>query len=116
MGAALVSAISGLEPVDLDDKPAADTRPGAVIGHQDSDWTAPDCGEGDLFDDPDEDAKLLALIHEQDPGWTPPGRGNSAGPGGTVSWMEVVRNATEHDIQVKVAAHGATVRGFVRLT
>jgi hypothetical protein len=30
--------------------------------------------------------------------------------------MEVVRNATEREIQAQVAAHGTAARGFVRLT
>jgi hypothetical protein len=102
LGSALASALSNLPPVSLDE--------------QDPDGTAADCGEGDLFDDPDEDARLIALIYEQDPDWTPPGRGHPEDPSGKISWMEVVRNATERDIQAKVAAHGTAARGFVRLT
>lgn len=102
LGSALASAISGLTPVSLDDTPAADPA-------------ASDCGEGDLFDDPGEDARLIALVHEQDPDWAPPGRGHPD-PSGTISWMEVVRNATEREIQAKVAARGTAAHGFVRLT
>jgi hypothetical protein len=117
LGSALASAISGLQPVSPDDNPAADsdpdTGPTAVSREQDSDGTASDCGEGNLFDDPDEDTKLIALIHEQDPDWTPPGGGDPEDPSGKISWMEVVRNATEREIQAKVAARAA--RGFMRL-
>jgi len=120
LGSALASAISSLTPVSLDDTPAADsnadTGPSAVIREQDSDSTASDCGEGDLFDDPDEDARLIALVHEQDPDWTPPGCGHPEDPSGKISWMEVVRNATEREVQAKVAARGTAARGFVRLT
>jgi hypothetical protein len=119
IGSALASAISNLKPVSLDDNSAADSNadagPTAVAHEQDSDWTAPDCGEGDLFDDPDEDTRLIALIHERDPDWTPPGRGDPEDPSGKISWMEVVRNATEREIQAKVAAHGTSARGFLRL-
>jgi len=69
-----------------------------------------------LFDDPDEDARLIALVHEQDPDWTPPGCGHPEDPSGKISWMEVVRNATEREVQAKVAARGTAARGFVRLT
>jgi hypothetical protein len=120
LGAALASAISSLDPVRPDDSPATDpdagAGPAAVIREQDSGWTAPDCGEGELFDDPDEDTRLIALIHEQDPDWTAPGCGDPEDPSGKISWMEVVRNATESEIQARVAAHSAATRGFVRLT
>jgi hypothetical protein len=102
LGSALASAIGSLTPASLDDTPAADAN-------------ASDCGEGDLFDDPDEDARLIALVHEQDPDWTPPGHGHPGDPGGKVSWMEVVSNATEREIQAKVAIRGTVARGFVRL-
>jgi hypothetical protein len=119
LGGALAGALSSLDPVSLEGDPAAesnaDAGPAMVIREQGPDGTAADCGEGDLFGDPDEDARLIALIHEQDPDWTPPGGGDPADPSGTISWMEVVRNATERDIQAKVAAHGAAARGFVRL-
>jgi hypothetical protein len=98
----LASVLNGPEPVSLDE--------------QESDRTAPDCGEGELFDDPDEEARLIALIQERDPGWIPPGGGDPEDPSGKVSWMEVVRNATEREIQAKLAAHGTTARGFLRLT
>jgi hypothetical protein len=109
LGSALASAISGLMPVGLDDDPAAESK-------ADTGPTAPDCGEGDLFDDPDEDTRLIALIQEQDPDWTPPGYADPEDRSGKVSWMEVVRSATEDEIRAKVAAHGTAARGFVRLT
>jgi hypothetical protein len=104
LGSALASAVSGLKPVGLDDNPAAD-----------SDRSAPDCGEGDLFGDLPEDTTLIALIHEQDSDWTPPGYGDPADSSGRTSWMKVVRNATEAEIQAKVAAHGTAARGYLRL-
>jgi hypothetical protein len=120
LGSALASAISSLKPVSLGDNPAADpdadTGPSSMIREQDSDGTASDCGEGDLLDDLDEDTRLIALIHEQDPDWPPPGYLHPGDSSGKISWMEVVRNATEREIQAKVAARGTTARGFVRLT
>jgi hypothetical protein len=65
-----------------------------------------------LKKDAEEDSRLIALIHQQDPDWTPPGR---ADPSGTISWMEVVRNTSEREIQATVAARGSAARGFIRL-
>jgi hypothetical protein len=79
----------GLKPVSLDDNSAADSNA---------------------------DPGPTAVSREQDSDRTPPGCGDPADPSGRISWMEVVRNATEREIQAKVAARGTAARGFVRLT
>jgi hypothetical protein len=107
MMSGIAGAIDALEPVRVDDGSAAashaDTQPITP---------GPDRGETDAVDEFDH-AELVALIHERDPDWIP--TGELAGPGPTMSWMEVVPNATEREVEERAAAHGALVRGFLRL-
>ena len=52
----------------------------------------------------------LTRLQEQDPQWTPPGE---IGADGRTSWMEVVREMTEREVETAVARRAA--RGSIRL-